>query len=140
MARRTPQVYKLLEYVTIGLVLIAAVELFKYSTRVNYEWFHCTPVMESLSEGSSAYKIFAVGGPSCDKRGEFKSIMKKITYDYEPNDQAVSFCIKENESVAAIHYPIDTPKGSPGYVAYAAYTSEAHLIDEMCADATIMHF
>ncbi|CEP64029.1 sphingosine N-acyltransferase subunit LIP1 LALA0_S10e00606g [Lachancea lanzarotensis] len=140
MAKRTPQVFKLLEYVGIGLILIAAVELFKYSTRVNYDWFHCTPVKEAVGENTSAFKIFAVGGPSCDKRGEFKTIMKKITNDYEPNDKPVSFCIKENEDVASIHYPIDTPKGAPGYVAYAAYDAEAHLISQLCDGATLMHF
>ncbi|SCU86477.1 LAFA_0E01002g1_1 [Lachancea sp. 'fantastica'] len=140
MTRRTPQVFKLLEYVCIGLFLIAAVELFKYSTRVNYEWFHCTPIKEPVSENSSAFKIFAIGGPSCDKRGEYKAIMKKITYDYEPNDESVSFCIKENADVTPIHYPIDTPKGAPGYVAYAAYDSDAQLISQLCDDAIIMHF
>ncbi|SCU79545.1 LADA_0B01420g1_1 [Lachancea dasiensis] len=140
MVQRKPQLFRLFEYVCVGLALIAAVELFKYSTRVNYDWFHCTPVKESLAAGSSAYKVFAVGGPSCDKRGEFKSIMKKITSDYEPHQGAISFCIKENDKVSPRHYPIGTPKGQPGYVAYAAYDLEFALISELCQDAAIMHF
>ncbi|SCU86708.1 LANO_0C08944g1_1 [Lachancea nothofagi CBS 11611] len=140
MAQRTPQVLRLLQYVCVGLALIASVELFKYSFRVNYDWVHCTPVKEQLSQGTSAYKIFSVGGPSCDKRGEFKSIMKKMASDYQPQVDGVSFCIKESKDVPPIHYPTGTPKGKPGYVAYVAYESDSPLISEVCQDATIMHF
>lgn len=139
MVKRTPQVLTLFYYIMIGLVLIGAVEYFKYSTKIHYDWFHCTPVTEPLGKGSSAIKLFAVGGPSCDKRGELKTIVKRITRDYDINDQHVSFCIKENLNVPHKHYPVHEDKGEPGYVAYVGYNSDYETIEEMCSDATILH-
>ncbi|CCF60032.1 hypothetical protein KAFR_0I02530 [Kazachstania africana CBS 2517] len=132
------QILSLLKYVVISLMLIAAVEYFKYATRINYDWFHCTAVGEPI-ENSSVVKLYARGGPSCDKRGEFKTIVKRITRDYEPNDESLSFCIKENKHLNSIHYPIHEEKGEPGYFAYVGYDSDYNLIEKYCEDSVIYH-
>ena len=132
----------LLYCVIISLFLIAAVEYFKYSTRINYEWFHCTPIMEPISgytDNSTVLKIWARGGPSCDKRGEFKTIMKRIVRDYEPNDESFSFCIIENMALDSIHYPLHENKGEPGYIAYVGYDKDSDLVNELCTDSIIYH-
>ncbi|SCU98681.1 LAMI_0F15852g1_1 [Lachancea mirantina] len=139
MARHTSQIANLLFYITIGLVLIAAVEYFKYSTRIHYEWFHCTPVKETIVPGSSATKMFAVGGPSCDKRGELKTLVKRITRDFETNQERASFCILENPRVSHVHYPVGENKGEPGYIAYVSYDSDFDAIADYCADTTVLH-
>ncbi|CAR21755.1 sphingosine N-acyltransferase subunit LIP1 [Lachancea thermotolerans CBS 6340] len=139
MAQRTPQIYKLFQYVCAGLALIAAVEYFKYSTRINYEWFHCTLVEEPWEQGSSLSRLYAVGGPSCDKRGELKTIMKKITRGFDLQKEGISFCIKEDLEVPSVHYPIHDKKGAPGYVAYASYDSDSRDIREVCEDAPVLH-
>lgn len=136
-----PKFFSLFTVLLISLSLIAAVEYFKYGTRINYEWFHCTPSMEHVGpDSSSVSKIWARGGPSCDKRGEYKTILKRITRDYEPNNEAVSFCIKENMDIKPIHYPVDEHKGEPGYVGYVGYDSDKDIIEKICGDATIFHF
>lgn len=122
-----------------ALCLIAAVEYFKYKTRISYEWFHCTPVMHTMQTNTSVQKIWAYGGPSCDKRGELKTIMKRITMDYDPNHEPYSFCIIENVNVAPIHYPIHENKGNPGYVSYVGYDRDSDIIAQYCNNATIMH-
>lgn len=141
--RRKPRFKALFQYVCISLILIAAVEYFKYSTRIHYEWFHCTAVMEPIDQldgaSSSVNRIFAKGGPSCDKRGELKIIMKRITRDYEPNDENYSFCIIENENVPSIHYPLGEDKGEPGYQAFVGYNSDKDLVEELCKDSIIYH-
>lgn len=144
MVRRVNSVVVLLEYVFMALGLIAAVEYFKYKTRISYEWFHCTPKFELLENSGSTYarKLWAVGGPSCDKRGELKTIMKRITMDYEPNDEEVHFCIVENAKVKSIHYPVEKDnKGEPGYYAFAGYKWDAKVIEETCElhGATVFH-
>ncbi|CAL9729290.1 ceramide synthase subunit Lip1p [Monosporozyma unispora] len=141
--KRKPRFKALFQYVFISLLLIAAVEYFKYSTRIHYEWFHCTAVKQPFNQNdgsiSSVNKIFAVGGPSCDKRGELKIIMKRITRDYEPNDENYSFCIVENENVASIHYPLGEDKGKPGYHAFVGYDHDKELVEDLCKDSTIYH-
>ncbi|KAH3899406.1 related to Ceramide synthase subunit LIP1 [Saccharomycodes ludwigii] len=127
----------LLKYIAVVLSLIAAVEYFKYGTRINYEWFHCTPIYQDISPVTkNAKKLFSVGGPSCDKRGEFKTIVKRITRDYEVNDDRITFCIIENLRVSPVHYPVeDDDKGEPGYYAYIANDSDFNaleLITEKC--------
>ncbi|QLG72964.1 hypothetical protein HG535_0E00480 [Zygotorulaspora mrakii] len=140
MPRREAQYLSLFKCVIISLSLIAAVEYFKYATQANYEWFHCTPSVEPIGyHGSSLVKLSSKGGPSCDKRGEFKTIVKKITRDFDVNKQHISFCIIENANVPPIHYPIHEDKGQPGYVAYAGYNNETELIEEHCGDATIFN-
>ncbi|CCK70402.1 sphingosine N-acyltransferase subunit LIP1 KNAG_0E01360 [Huiozyma naganishii CBS 8797] len=138
-----PRIKALFQYIILSLLLIAAVEYFKYSTRINYEWFHCTivrdPIRDSMGEPSSVFKLSAVGGPSCDKRGELKTIMKRIVRDYEPNEENLSFCLIENESVKPIHYPLGEVKGEAGYWAYVGYDSDKELVKEMCNDATLYH-
>lgn len=149
--RRKPEKYHpdprkripiLLKCIFIALLLIAAVEYFKYGTRINYEWFHCTPRIETIAEfpGTSVRKIWSQGGPSCDKRGEFKTLLKRITRDYEPNDEHLSFCIVENTKVGPVHYPIGEPKGEPGYVAYVGYDRDAALVESLCEGSDIFHF
>ncbi|CAG62918.1 uncharacterized protein GVI51_M13651 [Nakaseomyces glabratus] len=136
-----PQIFNLFKVLAVSLALIAAVEYFKYGTRINYEWFHCTPVMERVGgPDSSVLKIWARGGPSCDKRGEYKTILKRISRDYEPNDEHLSFCIKENMSVDPVHYPIHEDKGEPGYIAYVGYDSDKRTVDELCEGTTVFHF
>ena len=129
----------LLRCIAIALLCIAGVEYFKYSTKINYEWFHCTPIMEPIGTNTSVLKIWARGGPSCDKRGEFKTIMKRITRDYEPNDQHLKFCMIENMNIGPIHYPLGEPKGEPGYIAYVGYNEDKNLVEEMCKDATLFN-
>ncbi|AJS92723.1 BAH_G0042640.mRNA.1.CDS.1 [Saccharomyces cerevisiae] len=136
-ARPKPKIFNLFRVCFISLLLIAAVEYFKYGTRINYEWFHCTPIKEPQS--GSVIKLWARGGPSCDKRGEYKTIVKRITRDYEPNDEHLSFCIIENDNVPPVHYPIHEDKGEPGYVAYVGYDTDSELVQELCADSTIYH-
>lgn len=133
-----PKIGTLIQYIFASLVLIAAVEYFKYSTKVHYDWFHCTPVREEM-EGS-VIKLYAKGGPSCDKRGEFKTIIKRISRDFEPNDEAISFCIIENKDLKPVHYPLTEEKGEPGYYAYVGYDSDLEAIRTLCADAQIHHF
>lgn len=139
--KRVAQVWTLLGYIFSSLLLIASVEYFKYSTRINYEWFHCTPIKEQVGGySSSVVKMWSVGGPSCDKRGEFKTLVKLITRDYEPNEEHLSYCIIENLNVPPIHYPVaDGNKGEPGYIAYAGYDSDSQLVSEMCGDSQIFH-
>lgn len=137
MPMYTPQLSKLLQCVLIALGLISAVEYFKYSTRIHYDWFHCTPVEEPLS--GSAIRLYARGGPSCDKRGEVKTIIKRITRDYEPSKDGISFCIKENMKVGPVHYPVHEDKGEPGYVAYVGYDRDSAVVQEYCENATILH-
>lgn len=144
MARRKAQINNLFICTIICLTIIAAIEYFKYATRINYEWFHCTPVIDKITlptyPDSSVVMLSSRGGPSCDKRGEFKTIVKRISRDFEPNTEHLSFCIKENLDVSPVHYPIDENKGLPGYIAYAGYDSDLNLIKEMCADTPIYHF
>lgn len=141
--KRKPRFKALFQYICISLLLIAAVEYFKYSTKIHYEWFHCTAVKKQINyvdgSESSVNKIFARGGPSCDKRGELKIIMKRITRDYEPNDENFSFCIVENTNVPSIHYPLTEDKGKPGYYAFVGYDHDKELIEEVCKDSTIYH-
>lgn len=128
----------LLKCVVIALSLIAAVEYFKYSTQMNYEWFHCTPTVESVGGmDNSLVKIWSRGGPSCDKRGEFKTIVKRITRDFDVNKEHASFCIIENSELPPIHYPVHEDKGEPGYIAYAGYNNDYKLVEEYCVDTTI---
>ncbi|KAL6946795.1 hypothetical protein ACO0QE_001644 [Hanseniaspora vineae] len=148
------KVSALIQYIFISLALIAAVEYFKFGTRQNYEWFHCTPVYESLnistsstttgdSSPSTAKKLYAVGGPSCDKRGEFKTLVKRITRDYDINKQRISFCIVEAPEVSYRHYPVeDGNKGAAGYVAYIAEDNDLPgllEIEKLCKDTSIYH-
>ncbi|CCD24028.1 sphingosine N-acyltransferase subunit LIP1 NDAI_0C03680 [Naumovozyma dairenensis CBS 421] len=141
LEERKPRFWTLFQCVVGALTLMAAVEYFKYSTRIHYEWFHCTPVIETVGgPSSSVIKLYSRGGPSCDKRGEFKTIVKRITRDYEPAEGAISFCINENVNVPAVHYPIDENKGAPGYVAFVGYDSDGKdLIEQMCEGSTILH-
>ncbi|CCE61627.1 hypothetical protein TPHA_0A05530 [Tetrapisispora phaffii CBS 4417] len=138
---RKPQIWSLLFYVVLSLSLIAGVEYFKYGTRINYEWFHCTPMKEQIGgPSSSVLKMWAVGGPSCDKRGEFKTLVKRITRDYEPNEESLSYCFIENKDINPIHYPVeDGNKGVPGYVAYVGYDTDADLVAQMCEGSQIFH-
>ncbi|EDO18796.1 hypothetical protein Kpol_1028p71 [Vanderwaltozyma polyspora DSM 70294] len=139
--RRVPQVWTLLKYIFISLCLIAAVEYFKFGTRINYEWFHCTPIKEQVGgPSSSVIKMWAVGGPSCDKRGEFKTLFKRISRDYDPNDEPVAYCFVENKNIPSVHYPIENGnKGEPGYVAYVGYMSDYDLIEAECGENQIFH-
>ena len=90
--------------------------------------------------GSSVIKLWARGGPSCDKRGEFKTIAKRISLDFEPNEEHLSFCIMENMDVPTRHYPVaDENKGAPGYVAFAGYDSDYELVEKLCEGETIYH-
>lgn len=115
----------LLEYTIICLLAIAGVEYFKYSTKIHYDWFHCTPVYENITTTNNIQKLFAVGGPSCDKRGQFKTIVKRIGRDYPVNTERKSFCIVEDKSLNYKHYPIENGnKGDPGYYAYIASTND----------------
>ncbi|AET40378.1 sphingosine N-acyltransferase subunit LIP1 Ecym_5643 [Eremothecium cymbalariae DBVPG len=142
MARQTTKYANLLYYVSLALLLLGCVEYFKYSTRTNYEWFHCTPVMEPANESGSVKKLYAVGGPACDKRGEFKSIFNFITSNYDPNVESYSFCFVENTSLKSIHYPISNhDKGPAGYLAYIGYDSDKELVQHYCdgAGATVFH-
>ncbi|CCD23106.1 uncharacterized protein NDAI_0B00720 [Naumovozyma dairenensis CBS 421] len=154
MSQRSKQIRNLFLYILIALSLIAAVEYFKYSTRIHYEWFHCTAIKEPIpydyynqevidildaEPSSSVVKYYARGGPSCDKRGEFKTIIKRITRDFEPNLEHYSFCIFENFELPQRHYPIDENKGAPGYVAYVGYDSDSKLVERLCNDSTIYH-
>lgn len=140
MAKREAQILNLFKCVVIALSLIAAVEYFKYATQMNYEWFHCTPIKESMgSPGSSVIKLSSKGGPSCDKRGEFKTIVKRISRDYEPNLEHLSFCIMENPNVPPVHYPVHEDKGEPGYYAYVGYNKDYPLVKELCGDTAIYH-
>lgn len=138
MPRRVTQVKNLFFYIFMALSLMGAVEYFKYGTRTNYEWFHCRPQKELIGgPGSTVYKLWSRGGPSCDKRGEFKTLVKRISRDYEPNEQHLSFCIIENKDVGPIHYPIHEDKGEPGYIAYAGYNQDSELVKELCGDNVI---
>lgn len=94
MARKS-NIFTLVQVVFIVLSLIAAVEYFKYSTRVNYDWFHCTPKVTEFPN-SSIKEIISVGGPSCDKRGQTKSILKRISREFDPNVESTVFCIKSD--------------------------------------------
>ncbi|CAH03025.1 sphingosine N-acyltransferase subunit LIP1 [Kluyveromyces lactis] len=130
------RVYILLQYVLAALVLIAAVEYFKYKTRISYEWFHCTVQSEELFDHpeGSPLKLWAIGGPSCDKRGELKTIMKRITMDFDPNVEPVKFCIVEDTKVKSIHYPIeDGNKGDPGYISFVGYERDSDVVEQACA-------
>ena len=129
----------LFQCIAVALALMAAVEYFKYGTKINYEWFHCTPIMEPVGTNTSVLKIWARGGPSCDKRGEYKTILKRITRDYEPNEQHLQFCMIENMKVDPIHYPLGEDKGEPGYTAYVGYDEDEALVQKMCKDSTIFH-
>ncbi|CEP24777.1 LIP1 [Cyberlindnera jadinii] len=88
------KVFTLLQVTFIVLALIAGVEYFKYSTMVNYEWFHCTPQL-TLIPGTGITKAIAVGGPSCDKRGQLKSITKRLTRTFDPNLEPLAFCLAQ---------------------------------------------
>lgn len=133
----------LAQYLAVGLLAIAAVEYFKYSTMIHYDWFHCTPSYEVISSGSDVQKLFAVGGPSCDKRGEFKTIAKRIGRDFPVNKQRKSFCIVENKSVDYKHYPVeDGMKGEPGYVAYIGTTEDSGSMQdliELCGESDVFN-
>lgn len=136
MTHQPNQVSTLVQYIIGALALVAAVEYFKYKTRISYEWFHCTPQYEALSseEGNSAQKLWSIGGPSCDKRGELKTIMKRITMDYDPNKEPVKFCIIEDTNIDSIHYPVeDGNKGDPGYFSFVAYEHDSKLVEESCS-------
>lgn len=88
-------VFTLLQTLFIVLSLIGAVEYFKYGTRVNYDWFHCTPEITEFPD-SSIKQIISVGGPSCDKRGQTKSILKKLSREFDPNEEKVVVCLKDD--------------------------------------------
>lgn len=136
-----PKIANLFKTIFLSFAIIAAVEYFKYGTKINYEWFHCWPVKEQVGgPDSSVFKLWARGGPSCDKRGEYKTILKRISRDYEPNDEHISFCIIENKGVSPVHYPIHDDKGAPGYWAYVGYDRDSHLVREMCGDHTTYNF
>ncbi|CCH60485.1 hypothetical protein TBLA_0C06930 [Henningerozyma blattae CBS 6284] len=145
MPRRVTQVKHLLFYISIALTLMAAIEWFKYGTKINYEWFHCRTQIEFMDyvdsgKSSTVRKIWSRGGPSCDKRGEFKTIVKRISRDYEPNDQHLSFCIIENEHVKPVHYPVeDVNEGDPGYYAYVGYDEDKELVEYLCGDHLVYH-
>lgn len=136
--KRTQQIKNLMKYIFLCFLLIGAVEYFKFSTQVHYEWFHCTPIKEPIS--GSAIKLWARGGPSCDKRGEMKTIMKRITRDFEPNDEAVAFCLIEENNIPARHYPVGEDKGKPGYYAIVGYQSDLSTIESHCKGSTIYNF
>lgn len=129
---------KLLEFVCVGLAIIAAAEWFKASTKSHYEWFHCTVHSEEAG-GNSVVKLWSVGGPSCDKRGELKSIIRHITRNYDPNIAPAGFCLTENTKIPARHYPIGPEKGDPAYVAYASYLDDESILHELCNESTIYH-
>ncbi|GMM39915.1 sphingosine N-acyltransferase subunit [Hanseniaspora uvarum] len=133
----------LLEYTIICLLAIASVEYFKYSTKIHYDWFHCTPVYENITAANNIQKLFAVGGPSCDKRGQLKTIVKRIGRDYPVNTERKSFCIVEDKSLAYKHYPIENGnKGNPGYFAYIASTenmSDMNKLTSLCDSESIFN-
>lgn len=112
------KVITLIETIAVLLALIAGVEYFKYSTMVNYEWFHCT-VERDTSPVNSVVEYTAVGGPSCDKRGQLKSIVKTISREFDPNYGDVVFCIKEDHAGERI-------------VGYGADVNDAELLKESC--------
>lgn len=141
MSGQEPKIKNLFKTFFISLVVMAAIEWFKYGTKLNYEWFHCWPEQESVgSPDSSVLKLWARGGPSCDKRGEYKTILKRISRDFEPNDEHLSFCIIENKRLPHVHYPIHEDKGEPGYWAYVGYNHDSELVTEMCGEHAIYNF
>ncbi|CCH46778.1 ceramide synthase accessory subunit [Wickerhamomyces ciferrii] len=95
MAPKSNNIFNLIQVVFIVLSLVAAVEYFKYSTRINYDWFHCTPQVTTFPN-SSIKQVISVGGPSCDKRGQTKSITKRLSREFEPNQDDVLFCIQDD--------------------------------------------
>ncbi|XBW36888.1 hypothetical protein QEN19_002467 [Hanseniaspora menglaensis] len=143
MAGFGKRVVVLCEYIIFGCLAIAAVEYFKYSTMIHYDWFHCTPVYEDISTVSNIQKLFAVGGPSCDKRGQFKTLVKRIGRDFPVNKERKSFCIIEDKSLGYKHYPIENEnKGAPGYTAYIGTTDDAvSMIDlnEICGESSVFN-
>ncbi|GAV48896.1 hypothetical protein ZYGR_0N03010 [Zygosaccharomyces rouxii] len=141
MRGQVPKILNLFKTLFIALAIMAAVEWFKYGTMINYEWFHCSPEQESIGgPDSSVLKLWARGGPSCDKRGEYKTILKRISRDFEPNDEHLSFCIIENEKLPHVHYPVHEDKGEPGYSAYVGYNRDSELVQKMCGEHTIYNF
>ncbi|KAH3673615.1 hypothetical protein WICPIJ_009707 [Wickerhamomyces pijperi] len=108
----------LIETILAMLALIAGVEYFKYATMTNYEWFHCT-VQRSLDPSSSIVEYTSVGGESCDKRGQFKSIVKAASREFDPNYDDVVFCIKEDLKNERI-------------VGYGANVKDAELVKSSC--------
>ncbi|KAL6936791.1 hypothetical protein ACO0OL_001341 [Hanseniaspora opuntiae] len=137
----TKRFIALFEYTVICLLAIAAVEYFKYSTKIHYDWFHCTPVYEPISSANNIQRVFAVGGPSCDKRGQFKTIIKRIGRDYPVNTERKSFCVIEDKSLPYKHYPVENGnKGNPGYYAYIASTGDdddMEKLADLCQSASI---
>jgi len=101
----TPQknnVFTLIQVIFIVLSLIGGVEYFKYSTRINYDWFHCTPNVHSLD--GSVKKITSTGGTSCDFRGMTKSILKKLSTEFEPQDGKIVVCLENNNEDGVVGY------------------------------------
>ncbi|KAL6928736.1 hypothetical protein ACO0SA_002065 [Hanseniaspora valbyensis] len=143
MSSITSRSVVLVQYLAVGLIAIAAVEYFKYSTMIHYDWFHCTPTYENVSSTSDVQKLFSVGGPSCDKRGEFKTIAKRIGRDFPVNKQRKSFCIVENKSLDYKHYPVENGnKGEPGYVAFIGTTHDSDsMLDlkQICGESDIFN-
>ncbi|AGO13553.1 AaceriAGL329Cp [[Ashbya] aceris (nom. inval.)] len=129
-------------YICAGLAFVGALEYFKHYTKNNYEWFHCTAVVEPVQGTTTVEKLFAVGGPPCDKRAELKVITQKLTKHFDPNKQPALFCIVENTSVEAVHYPVSrTNKGPAGYIAYAGYEADRAAVHKYCEahGAAVLH-
>jgi hypothetical protein len=74
--------------------LIAAVEYFKYGTQANYDWFHCTPKVNEIPN-TTILEVTAVGSTACDKRGQLKSVTKRLAKLIDPNIEPAVFCLKE---------------------------------------------
>jgi hypothetical protein len=112
------KVFNLVQVAFVVFALIAAVEYFKYSTRMNYEWFHCTPQLSTIP-GTEITRAIAVGGPSCDKRGQLKSITKRLTRTFDPNVEPLAFCIHEEDDII---------------VGYVSKINEEELLQQHCSN------
>ncbi|CDR41807.1 CYFA0S08e00254g1_1 [Cyberlindnera fabianii] len=97
----------LIEITVIVLAIVGGIEYFKFSTRMNYDWFHCTAQITQVP-GTEIVKATAIGGPSCDARGQLKTITKKLTRKYDPNHQSYVFCLKEDDKEGVIGYVANT--------------------------------
>lgn len=97
----------LIEITVIVLAIVGGIEYFKFSTRMNYDWFHCTAQITQVP-GTEIVKATAIGGPSCDARGQLKTITKKLTRKYDPNYQSYVFCLKEDDKEGVIGYVANT--------------------------------
>lgn len=94
------KVFNLVQVTLVVLVLVAAVEYFKYSTKANYEWIHCT-AQTSLVPNTNITRATAFGGTSCDKRGQMKAIVNKLTRTFDPNEEKLAFCLQEEQDIVA---------------------------------------